>query len=55
MFFDEARAPFLPVERGAGFVMTICGLFVLLFVLLPAPLVDAALVAARALHAPPGQ
>ncbi len=55
MFFDEARAPFLPVERGAGFVMTISGLFVLLFVLLPAPLVDAALTAARALHAPPGQ
>jgi NADH-quinone oxidoreductase subunit N len=55
MFFDEARAPFLPVERGAGFVMTISGLFVLLFVILPAPLVEAALVAARSLHSPPGQ
>jgi NADH-quinone oxidoreductase subunit N len=55
MFFDEAGPAFLPVERGAGFVMTVSGLFVLLFVLLPAPLVDAALTAARALHAPPGQ
>jgi NADH-quinone oxidoreductase subunit N len=55
MFFDEARPSFLPVERGAGFVMTIAGLFVLLFVLLPAPLVDAALTAARALHVAPGQ
>jgi NADH-quinone oxidoreductase subunit N len=55
MFFDEARPAFLPVERGAGFVMTISGLFVLLFVLLPAPLVDAALTAARTLHALPGQ
>ena len=55
MFIDDARAPFQPVERGAGFVMTISGLFVLLFVLLPAPLVDAALVAARSLHSSPGQ
>ena len=55
MFFDDARAPFLPVERGAGFVMTISGLFVLLFVILPAPLVEAALVAARSLHSPPSQ
>jgi hypothetical protein len=31
--------------------MTIAGLFVVLFVLVPAPLVDAALVAARALQA----
>jgi NADH-quinone oxidoreductase subunit N len=55
MFVDEASAPFQPVERGAGFVMTISALFVLLFVLLPAPLVDAALVAARALHVTGGQ
>jgi len=51
MFFDEAEGAFLPVERGTGVVMTIAGLFVVLFVLLPAPLVDAALVAARALQA----
>ncbi len=50
MFFDEATTSFLPVERGAGFVMTLSGAFVLLFVLIPAPLVDAALAAARALH-----
>jgi NADH-quinone oxidoreductase subunit N len=55
MFFDEAKPAFLPVERGAGFVMTISGLFVLLFVLLPAPLVGAALTAARSLHSVPGQ
>jgi len=51
MFFDEAEGAFLPVERGTGVVMTIAGLFVVLFVLVPAPLVDAALVAARALQA----
>jgi NADH-quinone oxidoreductase subunit N len=55
MFFDEARPAFLPVERGAGFVMAISGLFVLLFILLPAPLVGAALTAAHSLHAAPGQ
>ncbi len=55
MFMDDAQHAFQPVERGAGFVMTISGLFVLLFVLMPAPLVDAAFVAARALHSPPGQ
>ena len=33
MFFDDAKAAFLPVERGAGFVMTLSGAFVLLFVL----------------------
>jgi NADH-quinone oxidoreductase subunit N len=50
MFFDAPQASFLPVERGAGFVMTLSGAFVLLFVVLPGPLVDAALTAARALH-----
>jgi NADH-quinone oxidoreductase subunit N len=55
MFFDEARPAFLPVERGAGFVMAVSGLFVLLFILLPAPLVEAALTAAHSLHAAPGQ
>jgi NADH-quinone oxidoreductase subunit N len=50
MFFDESKTSFLPVERGAGFVMTLSGAFVLLFVLIPAPLVDAALTAARTLH-----
>ncbi len=55
MFFDDAGEAFLPVERGAGLVMTIAGMFVLLFVLLPAPLVNAALIAAQSLHASPGQ
>ena len=50
MFFDDAKASFLPVDRGAGFVMALSGAFVLLFVLVPAPLVNAALTAARALH-----
>ena len=50
MFFDDARQAFLPVERGAGIVMAVTGAFVLLFVLLPAPLVDAALTAARSLQ-----
>jgi NADH-quinone oxidoreductase subunit N len=50
MFFDEAKTAFLPVDRGAGVVMALSGAFVLLFVLVPTPLVNAALTAARALH-----
>ena len=50
MFFDDAKVAFLPVERGAGFVMALSGAFVLLYVLAPAPLANAALTAARALH-----
>ena len=50
MFFDDAKVAFLPVERGAGIVMALSGAFVLLFVLVPAPLANAALTAARALH-----
>jgi NADH-quinone oxidoreductase subunit N len=55
MFFDDAHESFLPVERGTGLVMTVSGLFVLLFVLLPEPLINAAKTAAQALHAAPGQ
>ena len=33
MFFDDAKVAFLPVDRGAGFVMALSGAFVLLFVL----------------------
>lgn len=51
MFFDEATEPFLPVERGTGFVMTVSGLFVLLFIIVPGPLIDAAMTAAHSLHA----
>jgi NADH-quinone oxidoreductase subunit N len=51
MFFDEAREQFLPVERGPGLVMTLSAAFVLLFVLVPAPLVDAARAAAQSIAA----
>jgi NADH-quinone oxidoreductase subunit N len=50
MFFDDAEHEFVPAEQGTRFVMAIAGLFVLLFVLAPAPLVDSALAAARALQ-----
>ncbi|MGZ5914028.1 MAG: NADH-quinone oxidoreductase subunit NuoN [Hyphomicrobium sp.] len=50
MFFDEAQQEFVPAEQGTRFVMIVAGLFVLLFVLAPAPLVDSALAAARALQ-----
>jgi NADH-quinone oxidoreductase subunit N len=50
MFFDEPKTRFLPIDRGTGIVMTLSGAFVLLFVVMPAPLVDAALTAARSLH-----
>ncbi len=50
MFFDESKVTFLPVVRSTGVVMTLAGAFVLLFVVMPSPLVDAALEAARSLH-----
>ncbi len=50
MFFDDATQSFMPVERGPGFVMTIATLFVLLFVLVPQPLVNAALAAVQSLQ-----
>jgi NADH-quinone oxidoreductase subunit N len=50
MFFDDARQAYLPVDRWAGIVMAVTGAFVVLFVLVPAPLVDAALTAARSLQ-----
>jgi NADH-quinone oxidoreductase subunit N len=55
MFFDDASQPFLPIDRGPGLVMTLSGMFVLLFILVPMPLVDAALTAARSLQTLPGQ
>ena len=45
MFFDDAKTAFLPVDRGAGIVMTLSGAFVLLFVFI--------LVAAGQRGAPP--
>ncbi len=50
MFFDDARQAYLPIDRGAGIVMAVTGAFVVLFVLVPAPLVDAALTAAHSLQ-----
>src|SRR3954451_2860332 len=51
MFFDDAHERFLPVERGPGLVMTLSALFVLLFIIVPSPLVDAALAAAQSIAA----
>ena len=42
MFFDDPKAAFLPVRPRVGAVIAIAGIFVLLFVVLPSPLVDAA-------------
>ena len=50
MFFDDAQQEFAPAEQGTRIVMAVTGLFVLLFVLAPAPLVDTALSAARTLQ-----
>jgi NADH-quinone oxidoreductase subunit N len=50
MFVRDPQHAFLPMDRGANFVMIVAGLFVLLFVFVPAPLVNAALSAARSLQ-----
>ncbi|MGH6816245.1 MAG: NADH-quinone oxidoreductase subunit NuoN [Hyphomicrobiaceae bacterium] len=47
MFFDEAKEKFQPVRAKAGLVMGVAGVLVLFYVLVPAPLVDAAGMAAR--------
>jgi NADH-quinone oxidoreductase subunit N len=49
MFFDEPKERFLPIPAKAGFVMAVTGLFVLLYVVWPAPLVSSADAAARSL------
>jgi NADH-quinone oxidoreductase subunit N len=49
MFFDEAKPAFAHVDRNVFLVMAACGLFVILFIAAPSPLVDAALAAARSL------
>jgi NADH-quinone oxidoreductase subunit N len=49
MFFDDPKEKFLPVPAKAGLVMAVTGLFVLLYVVWPAPLVASADVAARSL------
>jgi NADH-quinone oxidoreductase subunit N len=50
MFFDEAAAPFLPMPGLAKLVYGLSGLFVILYVVYPAPLVTAAESAAKALY-----
>jgi NADH-quinone oxidoreductase subunit N len=49
MFFDEPKARFLDVPPKVGAIMAVSGLFVLLYVVWPAPLVNAADAAARSL------
>lgn len=50
MFFDEPKAKFMPVQAKAWLIMTISALFVLLYVVVPAPLVEAATAAAKSLR-----
>jgi NADH-quinone oxidoreductase subunit N len=49
MFFDEPKARFLEVPPKVGLIMAVSGLFVLLYVVWPAPLVNSADAAARSL------
>jgi len=49
MFFDAPRERFLAVPAKAGLVMALTGLFVLLYVVWPAPLVSSAGAAAKSL------
>ncbi|MFM1816117.1 MAG: hypothetical protein RLZ98_2812 [Pseudomonadota bacterium] len=46
MFFDEPKERFLPVRSSAGFVMAAAALFMLLYTVVPAPLVKVAEAAA---------
>ena len=50
MFMDEPKEKFRPVERYQSLIMKAAGLFVIAYVLLPAPLVEAAAAAAKSLH-----
>ncbi len=49
MYFDEPAPAFMPLNGELRLILGISGLFVLLFVVYPAPLVDAAAVAAKSL------
>jgi NADH-quinone oxidoreductase subunit N len=49
MFFDAPRERFAAIQPKAGLVMTVAGVFVLLYVVWPAPLVEAAGAAVRSL------
>jgi NADH-quinone oxidoreductase subunit N len=50
MFFDAAAEPFLPMPGLTKLVYGLAGLFVMLYVVFPAPLVRAAEAAAKALY-----
>jgi NADH-quinone oxidoreductase subunit N len=49
MYFDEPAPAFVPMRGELGMVLAVTGLFVLLFFVYPAPLVDAAAAAAKSL------
>ena len=49
MFFDEPREKFASIQPKAGLVMGVMGLYILLYVVWPAPLVEAAGTAAKSL------
>jgi NADH-quinone oxidoreductase subunit N len=49
MFIDDPKERFLSVPPKAALMMVLTGLFVLLYVIWPAPLVDSADAAARTL------
>ena len=49
MYFDEAKAPFLPISAAIRLVVGVSGVFVLAFWLYPAPLVTRAVAAAQSL------
>ena len=49
MYFDEAKAPFLPMSAAIRLVVGVSGVFMLAFWLYPAPLVTRAVAAAQSL------
>jgi len=49
MYFDEPVAPFAPMPSALKVVLAVAGLFNLLFIVYPAPLVAAASAAAKSL------
>ncbi|MBO0764092.1 MAG: NADH-quinone oxidoreductase subunit NuoN [Hyphomicrobiaceae bacterium] len=49
MFFDQARERFAAIQPKTGLVMALAGLYVLLYVVWPAPLVEAAGTAVKSL------
>ena len=49
-FLDEAKPRFVPAVPNVRFVMIAAGLFVLLYAIYPAPLIDAAAAAAKSLQ-----